>query len=232
MAFHVVLEAGDGDDVEAAARCEVGVGVMQEDGKEFRADFGRNVRDDKVKFEIGRYGIEAVGEVGLGVGEVVESGVLAGVVNGYKVFVDQVNVALGCEFGESEAERPIAAAEVEDGGVGGDIDVIEEERGAFVDLLGAKEAPSGMEGEIMAAQPGGEGDVLFELRDGQGLLFGLFRSLFGRSFFGGWFFGRSLGGRRLFGRGLGRGGLLTGALGGLGFGRNGFGAAGLGDRVG
>ncbi len=52
VALHIFFEAGDGDDVEFAAGVEVGVGVVEENGEQFGADFGRHVGDNEVEFLI------------------------------------------------------------------------------------------------------------------------------------------------------------------------------------
>ena len=154
----ITAQAVDDDQRQRAALDQMIVRLEQDFVERVVAGLRGQVGGDQVEGALADIA-QSRAEQGAGVGQVVGGDVGAGRFNGAEVAVDQRDAGVGPAGGEGEADRTVAAAEIEHALLGGNgIQLSQEQRGAAVDGARGEEPVARLEAQRASA------GVVFNLR--------------------------------------------------------------------
>ena len=172
-AFDEIAQPGNYNHVEAPARLEMVIDVLEEEVVVLIAGFGRQVGDCQSERLLANM-FESVTELYRDVADVVQGGVFCCILDGNKILVDQQTLSLRRQPGDRQSQGAVTAAEVNRPVITSDIKILQQHARALIDGARGEESPGGVKQEMLSFERVAEVDLFaqlgnFILIQGQGL---------------------------------------------------------------
>ena len=161
-AFDEVAQPGDDHHVEASAGLEMLVDILEKEIVVFIAGLRGQVGDcqgERLFIDV----FESVAELYGDVADVVQGCIFCGIFDRDKILVDQQALSLRGQPGDCQAQRAVAAAEVNRPVILSDIEIVEQQARTLVDAAGRKQSPGSVKAQMLPLERVAEVDLFAQL---------------------------------------------------------------------